>query len=64
MEKVLMIISPENIITHVGDPEGFTNTTLYSYIMDGYTITTITIDEFRIEGFRLYEEVTISIKKQ
>ena len=59
-----MIISPENILTHVGQPDGFGANLIYSYVMDGYTVTTITIDYYREQNFNLYESVDFKITKK
>lgn len=58
MEKVLIVVDPESDeLIHAGQPETFDEKQLLHYALTGFTIKTITIDEFRGKGYKLYEKI-------
>jgi hypothetical protein len=57
-QPVLIIINREGVLIHVGEPEGFSATVIYSYAMDGFTIKTITFEEWEEKKYKLYAKIT------
>lgn len=55
-ELVLTVIEDDELI-NIGTPETFDSELLVEYCKRGCKIETFTIDEFRLSGWKLYEQV-------
>lgn len=54
---VLLVINKENVLIHIGDPAKFKKNLLAEYVMNGYTLRTITFKEWGESGYKLYEKI-------
>lgn len=55
-EPVLVVKTKEGKLVHVGRPDGFKGKLLAKYAALGYSISTITIKEFRATDWKWYWE--------
>jgi hypothetical protein len=60
-QKVLMAINTENVLIHVGNPATFNSDTLIEYARDGFTIKTISLEQYQNDGYKLYEPLPASL---
>lgn len=53
-QSVLMVIDKEGILIHIGAPATFKKKLLSEYVMNGYTLKTVTFKEWKELGAELY----------
>lgn len=53
-EPVLLVFATDKVLIHAGDPKTFDQELLDEYISSGFTLTTITIGEYRANNITLY----------
>jgi hypothetical protein len=51
LEKIVVILNPDGYLIDTGDPDSFTDKELGKYLIRGFTVKTMTIDEFRKANF-------------
>jgi hypothetical protein len=51
-EPVLMVVTPDNYIVHVGDPTYFKGSEITKYLKRGYKVNTVTLKEYKECGLK------------
>ena len=55
MEPVLLVFNHEGVLIHAGEHKNFSEADIINYASFNCTLTTVSIDEYRRLGLKLYK---------